>query len=83
MRLALFTILSCAFASALPGEGGVPGKYKEPEGKDVTKVTKIWKGGVGGGINGDVGIGVGGCDPAACDALVRYINGDPKRSHRY
>lgn len=71
MRLVLLTILSCAFASAHPGEGRYPGKGHEKE--PGVKVTKIWNGGVGGGVNGDIGIGIGGgCNPAACDAEVRY-----------
>lgn len=98
MLFALLTLLSLAFANTLPGEGppgaphgaphGAPDKWGPHQIKDEeVKVTKIWNGGVGGGISGtvgDIGIGNGGgCDPAACDAEVRYIYRYPKRSRRY
>lgn len=71
-----------AFVTAYHGEG-TPEKWVGPSENHIKHID----GGVGGGVNGDVGhIGVGiggiggggGCDPVACDIKARHIIYEPR-----
>lgn len=78
----LLLISLCVFVTACHGEGP-PEKGVGPSENHIKHID----GGVGGGVNGDVGnIGVGiggiggdgGCDPVACDIKVGDIIYEPK-----
>lgn len=89
MRFALLTLSCCAVVTALSGKDAVE-KWGGPRSGDkVSHGGNNIGNGDGGGIDidtgggdiGDIGVGVGGgggggCDPAACDAKVRF--GVPK-----
>ena len=95
MRFDLLTLSFCAFVSALPGED-TPQKWGGSRGGDkISHGGNNIGNGNGGGVNidtgggdiGKIGVGVGvgdgagGCDLAACDAQVRFV--DIQRGSQY
>ncbi|KAJ5240600.1 uncharacterized protein N7469_002191 [Penicillium citrinum] len=88
MRFALITLLCCAVVTGLAGEDALD-ELGGPRGGDkVSHGGKNIGNGDGGGIGidtgggdiGDIGVGIGGggsgggCDPAACDAKIRFMD---------